>query len=152
MAKKIILSSLQPCRQQAGRKPSRFLDIYFKRGDLKPDNSNRRFYYCTFCDAEILQREITCAQHILSVEKCPDASAEARAWALKEISGKKKVSADVEEVKGPRSSLEKPAPKKQKTAVDQKVTTFLERELDETTKNSLDVRLLRSVKCYFKQQ
>ena len=124
--------------------PSKFIETYFEKGELK-DRSNRRYSTCTFCSEKILKRENSRAQHISSVEECPSATPIARQWALREIAGKAKIpTATTGEQRDSRPSIEENITKKAKKG-DHVLTTFMERPLDEATKNDLNAKLLRSV-------
>ena len=110
-------------------------------GENGSGKSNRWFWKCVHCDAEVLHRDSHCLNHLSNVSNCKSAPPEVRARALKKISDK--VETDVAPGDDAQSILggNEGNGKKRKTT-NGSIKSFVDQPIGEERQGKLDRKLI----------
>lgn len=144
-------------KSAAGRPTTKFVDAHFSKKRLQDNKSKKWLVSCNYCNKELIHRDNRCAHHIINRKECPDAPEHARQQALLKL----KDARQAEELEEPIDILKNSSasttedgnpdnvsglviPVKRPRKEDGKLTTYLEKPLDQRVQDELDLRLIRS--------
>lgn len=133
---------------QGGRPTAKFVDAHFKKKHLQDNKSRKWVVSCNYCKAELLHRDNRCAHHISNRKECPDAPEFARQQALFKLKNAKQSEEDPADI---LKSAPEPKdgdtaggkPVKRARQEDGKLTSYLERPLDQRIQDEIDLKILR---------
>lgn len=141
--------SLEAPKHAGGRPSTKFIEAHFKKQRYQDNKAKKWIVTCNYCTTELIHRDNRCANHIANRKECPEAPEFARQQALQKlVDTKQSGSVNSEEIlknsqdddtrdTGPSK------PTKRIRREDAKLTAYLEKPLDQSVQDELDMRLIR---------